>query len=559
MPIDGSIVGPRTCESVVPDGSDSVNIVINSANDSTADDISEVANIDDRLVLRIVDGDAYNPGETAVHRVAIISPPIIGVAAESADSSQVKGYLATIAIELTAPAVAETTGDLTVAFATDGVLNDEVVPVTGANAGDFTCTERTAPLTDICTHTFESGDATAESLSLVLSLAIGGDVDDVQMAFSGEASGYVVTESNINLTRTNYTVNFAAADQIADLIEGAAADAFDLSVTPALANDITIALRLTAAATPANALDPIDVTLLRLPNTPITCTPDTSDATRQILDCDLIALGDSGIVAADPTGTSAHGFSIAAVEDVVVDGIDVQARPIAGVGYDIPATDSDPSTNTDDFTIQDPVGEGALIANFDEASSNVRAEGGRIVILVGLGSPVPEATTDGIDVVWTYDAGEDPHSFIPACFDASDAEVPPAQSAECQTNVPAGQSSFEITVVSTADSVAGVTLTLSIAVGDGYDVGTTNPDHLVSIIAPPGLSYSRTPIPPLSSQGAFVLGSNGGQLRAELLLSVTVPAGESLTVRWTYLDQGGSGSLAAAGIVIPTATRCFNG
>ena len=554
-PIDGSIVGPRTCESVVPDGSDSVNIVINSANDSTADDISEVANIDDRLVLRIVDGDAYNPGETAVHRVAIISPPIIRVLGASASSSQVKGYLATIAFELTAPAAADTTGTLTVTFA-DGILGDEVVGVSGA--GDFICTETDGQPTDSCVHIFESEDATKESLSLVLSLAIGGDSDTVPMAFSGTASGYVVTESDINLTRTNYTVTFAAADQIPNLTEGAAADAFDLSVTPALANDITIALRLTAAATPADALDPADVTLLRLPNTPITCTPDTSDAARQILDCTLIALGVSGLdVAAAPTGTSAHGFSIGAVNDIDVDGIDVQARPIAGVGYDIPATDSDPSTNTDDFTIQDPVGDGSPIANFESPSSNVRAEGGRIVIGVGLGAVVPEATTEGIEVVWTYDAGEDPHSFIPACFDASRVAVQLAQSATtCQTNVPAGQSSFEITVVSTDDSVAGVgTLTLSIAVGTGYDVGTTPPNHLVNIIAPPGLSYSGTP--PLSPRGAFVLRSNGGQLRAGLLLSETVPAGESQAVRWTYTHATGGNNLAGAGFVIPAGIRCF--
>ena len=72
------------CESVVPSGLDFVNIVINSANDSTAADISEVADNDDRLVLQIIDRAAYNLGATNEHRVAIISPPIIRVAAASA-------------------------------------------------------------------------------------------------------------------------------------------------------------------------------------------------------------------------------------------------------------------------------------------------------------------------------------------------------------------------------------------------------------------------------------------------------------------------------------------
>ena len=491
------------------------------------------------------------PGAIIAVDFAVAAPVAdIRVVAESASSSQVKGYLATIAFALGTPAAADTTGELIVTFA-DGILDDEVSGVVseGAVAGDFTCDSAT----DTCVHTFAEEDDGAESLSLVLSLAIGGDVDDVQMAFSGEVSDYAVTASDINLTRTNYTVTFAAADQIPDLTEGAAADAFDLSVTPQLANDITITLRLEADdAAPADALDADDVVLLRTSDdAAITCTDATGTEANQILDCTLIALGVNGLdVAAAPTGTSAHGFSIGAVDDVFVDGIGVQARPIAGVGYDIPATDSDPSTNTDDFTILDSVGEGALIADFTEVSSNVRAEGGRIVIPVGLGAIVPEATSEGIDVVWTYNGGAASHPFIPGCFDASDAAVPLAQSATCQTNVPAGQSSFNITVFSTDTSAAGDgTLNLSITAGIGYAIGTTNPDHAVNIIAPPGLSYQ--------SANAFVLGSNGGQLRAGLLLSETVPAGESLTVRWAYFDAGDSGSLAEAGFVIPTATRCF--
>ena len=316
----------------------------------------ELGEANESIVLNLLtqNGHDVNPaaGLLATVTIANVNPQIadIRVLGASASPSQVKGYLATISIELTAPAAADTTGDLTIAFTTDGILNDEVVPVTGA--GDFTCTERTDPQDDICTHTFESGDENAESLALVLSLAIGGDVDTVPMEFSGTASGYVVTESNINLTRTNYTVAFANADPIADITEDEAVDAFNLAVTPALANDITIAFRLTAAAAPANALnDEEDVIFRRTTgNAVMDCTPDTSDAARQILDCDLIALGDSGIVAADPTGTSStHEFSIGAVNDSEVDGIAVQATLIASVGYDIP----DPGTNTDAFDIID--------------------------------------------------------------------------------------------------------------------------------------------------------------------------------------------------------------
>ena len=89
---------------------------------------------------------------------------------------------------------------------------------------------------------------------------------------------------------------------------------------------------------------------------------------------------------------------------------------------------------------------------FAEGDSNVRTEGGRVEIPVSLGANAP---VGGIEVVWTYDAGADSHSFIPACFDASGVEVPLAQSATCQTNVPAGENSFNITVSSTATSPAG--------------------------------------------------------------------------------------------------------
>ena len=149
-------------------------------------------------VLQIEDGEEYNhPDATDEHRVAIFSPPFIEVAAASASSAQIRGYLATIAFTLAAPA-ADTIGALTVTFPTNGILGDEGSGVVSgvSGAGDFTCT----PALNRCVHTFASEDNGEESLSLVLSLAIGGDLRDVSMAFSGTASGYAVRESTINLS-----------------------------------------------------------------------------------------------------------------------------------------------------------------------------------------------------------------------------------------------------------------------------------------------------------------------------------------------------------------------
>ena len=473
------------CESVVAANSDSVNIIINSAGDSTS------ANIDDELVLQILDRDEYNLGATNDHRVVIVSPPIIGVAAESASSSQVKGYLATIAITLTRPAAADTTGDLTVAFATDGVLNDEVsgVVIGGDVVGDFACIERTAPLTDICTHTFAAADDGVESLSLVLSLAIGGDVDDVQMAFSGEASGFAVTESNINLTRTNYVVNFdpADADPIGNLTEGAAAaDAFDLSVTPRLANDITIAFRLAAITdTPANALDAGDVVLLRTSDdAAVTCTDATGTEANQILDCTLIALGVDGLdVAAAPTGTSEHEFSIAATDDSDPDGIGVQAGPIAGVGYGISATA--PDTNTDDFRIIDSASAGLpelsfAASGFQELPSN----DGQLRVGLQLSSPVPAG--ESLAVRWTYSNESGGSSIAEAgfviptairCFTVDsgggETDIPDTSTTNtgtCESVVSAGANSVEIILNSTDDSSAGGFMSLGLIDGVGYAI-----------------------------------------------------------------------------------------
>ena len=486
--LDTSTTSEGFCVSVVPGGESSVEITLNSA-------VGSSAGVPD-LRLRLEDGVGYEP--PGRNNIAFVRFQDIDIAAASASPSQVKGYLATIAFALGAPAVAETTGTLSVTFA-DGILGDEVVGVSGA--GDFICTETDGQPTDSCVHIFESGDATAESLSLVLSLAIGGDLDRVPMAFSGEASRYVVTESDIILTRTNYTVTFAAADQIADITEGAAtADAFDLSVTPALANDITIALRLTAAATPANALDPIDVTLLRLPNTPITCTPDTSDATRQILDCDLIALGDSGIVAADPTGTSSrHGFSIGAVDDSDPDGIGVQARPIAGVGYDILDPDPVPSTNTDDFRIIDSAAAGLPAVSYAidpplSQQSGLRqyllpSNGGQLRVGLNLSPAVPAGET--ITVRW-----ELAHFSIPLvgdgylfqadrCFTISGGVETPTTPSDgafingagiCESDVTGPATSFEITVNSPVGFDAGsgsqAHVALSLIADDDYNLNS---------------------------------------------------------------------------------------
>ena len=383
LDIDGNTPS-GTCESVFAADDAFVNIIINSAVDSTADDIG-----DNVLVLRIIDDDAYNLGATnSEHRVAIISPPIIRVAAASASPSQFKGYQVTINFALDAPAAVDTTGDLIVTFTEDGILGDEVV---GTGEGDFTCDTAT----NLCTHTFESGDATAESLSLVLSLAVGGDLvgDNVQMAFSGTASGYAVAASQINLTRTNYNVAFADANPIADLTEGAAADAFGLVVTPALANDITIALRLEADAdTPANAFDADDVILLRTSDDAnVTCTLDTSGAT-QILDCNLIALGDAAVdVAATPTGTSSHGFSIGAVDDSVADGIGVQAEIRSSIlnGYNAVVP------NTDAFQIEDPVDVGGPIGVSAGTTEQSQVPGYRVTVTVALSRPITSADIGG--------------------------------------------------------------------------------------------------------------------------------------------------------------------
>ena len=173
-------------------------------------------------------------------------------------------------------------------------------------------------------------------------------------------------------------------------------------------------------------------------------------------------------------------------------------------------------------------------ADFAEARSEVQAEGGRIEIPVNI---VPAAPAGGIDVVWTYDAGANPnpHPFIPVCFDATGAAVPLAQSAECRTNVPAGDNSFDIIVSSTNTSTAGVgTLDLVISEGTGYAVGTTQSDHEVRVIAPPVVSFAEDG----PSSVPYGVG-NEVQIQVDL---AEVPAGETLDVQWSWLTGFAAGT-----------------
>ena len=184
-------------------------------------------------------------------------------------------------------------------------------------------------------------------------------------------------------------------DPIGNLTEGAAtADTFDFVVTPALANDMTISFRLQAQTSePPNALDPADVILHRTSdNALMTCSVPSAASGTQILDCTLIALGDAAVdVAAAPTGTSSHGFSIAAAADEIDgDSIDVLAniRPFAG--YGTPPGNADPALdpNSDAFQINDPVDLEGPIGVSAEVTQLSQVLGYHVTVAYALTRPI---------------------------------------------------------------------------------------------------------------------------------------------------------------------------
>ena len=87
------------------------------------------------ISLALIDGVGYAPLAPNFRFLSLVD---LDIAAATTEPEQYDGYYAAIAFDLEQGIGPSTTGTLTVSFA-DGILGDEVVPVTGADAGDFTC------------------------------------------------------------------------------------------------------------------------------------------------------------------------------------------------------------------------------------------------------------------------------------------------------------------------------------------------------------------------------------------------------------------------------------
>ena len=185
-PSDGAFNG-GICESDVPSGATSFEIIVNSPVGFAAGSGSQAP-----VNLELIDDDAYGRNDAAIASRGILLTDR-AIAAAARNISQFNGYYAAIAFDLEEPISARTTGDLTVSF-DSGVLGNAVSGVASAGevVGDFTCDADN----NRCEYSFDSNaaaDATAESLSLVLSVSIGDTPpSQVTMTLSGSALGYNV-------------------------------------------------------------------------------------------------------------------------------------------------------------------------------------------------------------------------------------------------------------------------------------------------------------------------------------------------------------------------------
>ena len=175
-------------------------------------------------------------------------------------------------------------------------------------------------------------------------------------------------------------------------------------------------------------------------------------------------------------------------------------------------------------------------ANFVAGTSEVQAEGGEVVIVLGLSESVAVGA-EPVTILWSFADGA-AFGTNAECVDSSgnvitNADVlADAASGNCRSVVPANgtDTTAEITITANDDSTAtDANLILTIGDGEGYSIGT-QVQHEVDLTPPPVVSFAEAG-PTYVAHGDS---TNGNEVRILVNLLPLVPAGETLDVQWSW-------------------------
>ena len=441
-----------TCESVVEAGSSSADITVNSGDTAAAG--AEV------LELDIIDGNGYDLGATVNHRVNIVRPPDANFVAGTSEV-QAEGGEVVIALRLS-ELVAVGAEPVTIswsfadgaAFGTNAECVDSsgnvitnadvlaaaasgncrsVIPADGSDTAEITITA--------------NDDSTATDANLILTIGDG----------EGYSIGNTNPTHNVDLTPPP-VVNFAEAGPTyvahGDSTSG---NAVEIRVALSSPTDERMNVEWSfddSSFTAGAPVCPNEVVV----GTTTTCTTEVQ-GNANFFDIVFNSDATSGV------GNIGNRLAIN-LEDAV--------------GYTLGTPPSHEVV----------INQRPSSAEFVEADSDVRSNGGQVLIPVRLANEV-HALAQPVTISWSFANGA-AFSTNATCFDSSGnpiTDIAAATSGDCESVVDPSNQEAVITVNSNAGSSAtAADLILNIDEGEGYVVGATD-EHQVALFDTPDASF----------------------------------------------------------------------